>query len=442
MKRVLILGAGLVTRPHVRYLLDVPDFEVTVASRTASKAKALINGHSRGKALSLDVNDEAALENLIRQTDLAVSMLPYAYHPKVGALCVKHGKHMVTTSYVKESMRALEGQAKEAGVILLNEIGVDPGIDHMSAMKVIDQVEQKGGKIASFVSWTGGLPAPEASDNPFGYKFSWSPKGVLLASKNAARFQKDGKIIEIPGEELFDNYWPVHIEGLGDFEGYPNRDSMPYTETYSIQPTDWMFRGTLRNVGWCATMKKVVEMGLLDENPLDDEPETWRALTAQLLDIDPDTDLCQYLAEQWGMCHDAKPITDLAWLGLFSDDPLPAGETTPIDIMTAWMKEKMTYAPGERDMLVMQHEFVAEYPDRKEAITATMIDYGIPYGDTSMARTVGLPAAIAVRLILQGKFSGLTGVHVPVIPEIYEPVLAELAALGIGLREKVEVMEA
>jgi saccharopine dehydrogenase (NADP+, L-glutamate forming) len=442
MKKVLILGAGLVTRPHVRYLLDVPDFQVTVASRTVSKAQALINGHSRGKAVSLDVNDGAALENLVRQTDLAVSMLPYGYHPKVAALCVKHRKHMVTTSYVKESMRALEGQAKDAGVILLNEIGVDPGIDHMSAMKVIDQVEHKGGKIASFISWTGGLPAPEASDNPFGYKFSWSPRGVLLASKNPSRFQRDGKIIEIPGEELFDDYWPVHIEGLGDFEGYPNRDSMPYTETYSIQPTDWMFRGTLRNVGWCATMKKVVEMGLLDENPLDNEPETWRAFTAQLLDVDPDTDLCQYLAEQWGMCHDAKPINDLAWLGLFSDDPLPAGETTPIDIMTARMKEKMAYAPGERDMLVMQHEFVAEYPDRKEAITATMIDYGIPYGDTSMARTVGLPAAIAVRLILQGKFSGLTGVHVPVIPEIYEPVLAELATLGIGLREKVKVMEA
>lgn len=442
MKRVLILGAGLVTRPHVRYLLDVPDFEVTVASRTVSKAEALINGHARGKALSLDVDDDAALETLIRQSDLAVSMLPYAYHPKVAALCVKHGKHMVTTSYVKEAMRALEGRAKDAGVMLLNEIGVDPGIDHMSAMKVIHQVRHKGGKIASFVSWTGGLPAPEASDNPFGYKFSWSPKGVLLASKNPARFQRDGKLVEIPGEELFDNYWPVHVEGLGDFEGYPNRDSMPYAETYGIQPTDWMFRGTLRNAGWCATMKKVVEMGLLDDNPLGNEPETWRAFTAQLLDVDPEPDLGQYLAEQWGMCHDAKPITDLAWLGLFSDDPLPAGKTTPIDVMTAQMQEKMAYAPGERDMIVMQHEFVAEYADRKEAITATMIDYGIPYGDTSMARTVGLPAAIAARLILQGKFSDLTGVHVPVIPEIYEPVLAELAELGIGLTEKVEVMEA
>jgi saccharopine dehydrogenase (NADP+, L-glutamate forming) len=374
--------------------------------------------------------------------------LPYVYHPLVATLCVKHGKHMVTTSYVKDQMRALDAPAKEAGVILLNEIGVDPGIDHMSAMKVIDGVERQGGRIASFMSWTGGLPAPEANDNPFGYKFSWSPKGVLLASRNPARFQKDGRVVEIPGEELFDHYWPVYIEGLGDFEGYPNRDSMPYTETYGIEPTDWMFRGTLRNVGWCATLKKIAELGLLDDAPLPDDfsaprqdnPPTFRDLMAYLLNTSPETDLVQHLAKQWGMCNDSKPITDLAWLGLFADKPLPVGRTTPVDIMAEQMQKKMAYQAGERDMLVMQHEFVAQYSDRKEAITATMIDYGIPHGDTSMARTVGLPAAIAVRMILQGEISGLTGVHVPVIPELYEPVLAELATLGIGLNEKVEVI--
>jgi saccharopine dehydrogenase (NADP+, L-glutamate forming) len=440
MKTVLVLGAGLVTRPHVRYLLEIPGFEVIVASRTVSKAKALVNGHPQGTAVALNVKDNAALEDLIRQADLVVSMLPYAYHPTVAALCVKHGKHMVTTSYVKDPMRALDGPAKEAGVILLNEIGVDPGIDHMSAMKVIHEVERKGGRIASFISWTGGLPAPEASDNPFGYKFSWSPRGVLLAGKNPARFQKNGKIVEIPGEDLFDNYWPVTIEGLGEFEGYPNRDSMPYTDIYGIQPTDWMFRGTLRNVGWCATLKKCVEIGLFDDIPLDPMPSTFREFTAQMLDVSADVDLTQYLASQWGMCDDSKPLTDLAWLGLFSDDPLPKEKNTPLDIMAARMESKMAYRPGERDMIVMQHQFVAEYPDYKEAITATMIDCGIPYGDTSMARTVGLPAAIAVRLILQGRLPGLTGVHVPMIPEIYNPVLSELSELGIGLTEKVEII--
>ena len=441
MKKILVLGAGLVTRPHVRYLLDVSDFEVTVASRTVSKAEELINGHPRGIAVALNVSDEAALENLIQQTDLAVSMLPYVYHPVVAALCVKYKKHMVTTSYVKEEMMALDGAAREAGVILLNEIGVDPGIDHMSAVKVIHEVEGKGGKIVSFMSWTGGLPAPEAADNPFGYKFAWTPKGMLLAGKNPARFLKDGKVVEIPGEELFDNYWTVEVQGLGEFEGYPNRDSLPYADTYNIEPTEWMFRGTLRNPGWCATLKKMAEMGVFEDTPWNEAPATFREFTAGLLDVSPDTDFPTYLAGQWAMCEDSKPITDLAWLGLFDDEPLPEGKNTPLDVIADQMAAKMEYRPGERDMIAMQHEFVAQYPDRKEAITATMIDFGIPYGDTSMARTVGLPAAIAVRMILQGELADLTGVHTPVIPEIYNPVLAELAEMGISLTETVEILD-
>lgn len=444
MHRALILGAGLVTRPHVQYLLAVPGIEVTVASRTVSKAQALIGDHPQGRAVALNVDDGAALEELIRQTDLAVSMLPYAYHPTVAALCVKHRKHMVTTSYVKDAMRALDGPAKEAGVLLLNEIGVDPGIDHMSAMKVIHDVENRGGQVTSFDSWCGGLPAPEACDNPFGYKFSWSPKGVLMAGKNPARFKRDGQIVEIPGQELFDHYWTVQIQGLGDFECYPNRDSLPYEETYGIKPCGWMFRGTLRNVGWCATMRRIAALGLLDDTPWTTEraPATFRQLTAGLLGVGPETVLAAYLAKKWDMPVDAKPITDLAWLGAFSDEPLPAGANQAIDVLTAQMLHKMSYKPGERDMLIMQHEFVADFPDHhKEAITSTLLDYGIPNGDTSMSRTVGLPAAIAARRILDGEISGLSGVHVPVIPDIYEPVLAELGQLGISMAEKVQILQ-
>ena len=442
MKKILVLGAGLVAGAHVRYLLDQPDFHVTVASRTLSKAQDIIGSHPNGEACQLDVADEAALEDFIRQADLAVSLLPYVYHPTVARLCIKHRKQMVTTSYVKGVMVQLDEAAKEAGVILLNEIGVDPGIDHMTAMKVIHRVQKDGGEITSFTSWCGGLPAPEANTNPFGYKFSWSPKGVLLAGKNLALYLKDGQEVFVPGEELFDHYWivPVEVEGgVIDFEGFPNRDSLPYMETYGITTTKGMFRGTLRNVGWCPTLRKIAYLGLLDEEERDDIAGlTFAQFTARL--IGSTGNLKKNLATYLKVEEDSLVISNLEWLGFLSDDPLPLPKGAPIDILTARMLEKMRYEEGERDMLILQHEFMAEYPDRKEKITSTMIDFGIPHGDTSMSRTVGLPAAIGVKLILQGKIN-LTGVHTPVVPEIYEPVLEELEHLGIHFTEKWETLE-
>jgi saccharopine dehydrogenase-like NADP-dependent oxidoreductase len=442
MKKVLVLGAGLVAGAHTRYLLD-QGFHVTVASRTLSKAEAIVEGYPNGEALQLNVTDDAALEDQIRQADLAVSLLPYAYHPKVARLCVKHHTHMATTSYVKEAMTQLDESAKEAGVILLNECGVDPGIDHMMAMKVIDHVQRNGGEITSFVSWCGGLPAPEDNTNPFGYKFSWSPKGVLLASKNSAHYLKDGEDVFIPGEELFDHYQivPVEVEGeVIDFEGYPNRDSLPYMETYGVTSTRTMFRGTLRNVGWCPTMRKIADLGLLEQEARDDLAGlTFAEFTAELIGSSPDN-LKQKLADYLDVEEDALVIDNLEWLGLLSDDPLPLKKgSSPIDILTARMLEKMRYEEGERDMLILKHEFVAEYPDHQEEITSTMIDFGIPHGDTSMSRTVGLPVAIAVRLILQGEVE-LTGVQTPVVPELYEPILEELERLGISFTETWETV--
>ena len=438
MKKILVLGAGLVSGPLVHYLLDQDEFEVTVASRTVEKAQALVGDAANGIAKRVDVSDEESLENLIAQADLSISLLPYVYHPLVAKLCVKHKKQMVTASYVKDEMRALDEDAKRAGVILLNEIGVDPGIDHMSAMKVIDHIRNNGGELVSFSSYCGGLPAPDANDNPFGYKFSWSPRGVVLAGKNPARFLKDGEIVDIPGEELFANHWPVEIEGFGTLEGYPNRDSLPYIDTYGIQGVKTMFRGTLRYPGWCETLKKISELGLLDETERDDlEGLSLAQVTAKLIGSSGDlkADVAAHLQIDAG----SFVISNLEWLGLFSDDPIPAGAKSPLDVLAGRMLEKMQYAPGERDMLIMQHEFVAKYPDRTEKTTSTMIDYGIPHGDTSMSRTVGLPAAIATRLILEGKIA-LTGVQVPVMPEIYEPVLAELESMGIKFTEKTEVI--
>jgi saccharopine dehydrogenase (NADP+, L-glutamate forming) len=441
MKNILVLGAGLVAGSLVRYLMDQPDFHVKVASRTLSRAESLVGGHPQGEAQQLNVRNEAALEELIRQADLAVSLLPYVHHPKVARLCVKHGKNMVTTSYVKDAMHSLDKAAREAGVILLNEIGVDPGIDHMMAMKVIRRVQKDGGKITGFSSYCGGLPAPEANTNPLGYKFSWSPRGVLLAGKNSACFMKDGQVIEIPGNKLFDNYWtvPIEIEGkVIDFEGYPNRDSLTYMETYGITSVRTMFRGTLRNASWCSTLKKMVELGLLDETERDDVAGlTFAQFTAKL--INSTGDLRQDLAAYLNVDPNSRVMSNLEWLGLLSDDPLPLQKGAPIDIMTALMREKMKYEPGERDMLILQHEFIAEYPNRKEKITSTMIDFGIPYGDTSMSRTVSLPAAIGARLILEGAVN-LTGVQTPVVPEIYEPVLQELEQLGITFTEEGEML--
>ena len=437
MKRVLVLGAGLVAGPLVRYLLDVEGFHVTVASRTVEKAERLIGGTSNGNALSLDVKDERALDALIAEHDLSISLLPYVYHPLVARMCVERRKQMVTTSYVKDEMRALDGAAREAGVILLNEIGVDPGLDHMSAMQVIHRIQDAGGKLVSFTSNTGGLPAPDANDNPFGYKFSWAPRGVILAGKNPAKYMSDGEIVDVPGPELFAHHWVCPVVGFGELEVYPNRDSLPYIEAYDIPAARSMFRGTLRYPGWCDTLKAIVDLGFLDESERDDlSGLTFAQLTARLASSDG-ADLKGDLAKRLGVPSGAKPVTDLEWLGFFSENPLPEGANTYLDVVAQRMLAKMQYAPGERDMLVMQHEFVAEYPDRTEKVTSTMVDYGVPNGDSSMSRLVGLPAAIAAKMILQGEID-LTGVYTPTSPAIYEPVLAELATLGVSFRETIE----
>ena len=440
MKRILVLGAGLVAKPLVQYLVAVPEFEVTVASRTLAKAERLVGDAPNGRAKTVNVDDREALEALVRDADLAVSLLPYVHHPVVAGFCVKHGKQMVTTSYVKDAMMALDGDAKQAGVVLLNEIGVDPGIDHMSAMRVIHHIHDRGGKLQSFHSNTGGLPAPEANDNPMGYKFSWAPRGVVMAGKNPARFLENGETVDIPGADLFSHHWPAEIAGFGTLEVYPNRDSLPYIETYGIPEVETMFRGTLRYPGWCDTLTRVVELGLLDETERSDlGGMTFAQLTANLIGSNADlSDLRNALAIHLGVSADSKPISDLEWLGFLSDTPLPEGATTLLDVLAMRMLDLMVYAPRERDMLVMQHQFVARYPDgTREKTTSTMIDYGIPGGDTSMSRTVGLPAAIATRLILQEEIR-LTGVQIPVLPEIYEPVLSELERLGIRFEERIE----
>ncbi len=441
MKKALVLGAGLVARPLVRYLLDKTVARVTVADRIVSKANVLVDGHANGTTIRLQADDTETLEKLISEHDLAVSLLPAPLHPVVAELCIKHGKHMVTTSYVSPAMQALDGAAKEAGIVVLNEIGVDPGIDHMSAMRIIDDVKQRGGKVVSFKSYCGGLPAPEDNDNPFGYKFSWSPRAVCTAGKNAARFREDGKQVDIPGEELFTHTHRVRVEGLDEFEAYANRDSLPYIGVYGLEGIETMFRGTFRYVGWCETLKAIVDIGLLDETPTTyPAGTTYQKFMAGFLRSGGSGALRNDLAAQLGL-DAASPILDrFEWLGLLSDEPIAISEkpTTPLDVLCARMDQKMKYKPGERDMIALCHFFLAKFDDgHEERISSTMINYGQPNGDSSMARSVSLPAAIATKLIIAGEIT-TPGVHIPVTKNIYEPVLNELATLGIQCVEKTE----
>jgi saccharopine dehydrogenase-like NADP-dependent oxidoreductase len=435
MKEILVLGAGFVAGPLVRYWLARPEVEVVVADLELRKAQELVGSHSRGRAVRLDLEDEAALRQAVRAADVTVSLVPYAFHPLVARLCLAEKKDMVTTSYLSDALKGLDGEARRAGIMILNEVGLDPGIDHMEAMRLIHEIHDRSGRVEGFRSYCGGLPAPEANTNPFGYKFSWSPRGVLLAGRNDARYLRNGETVFVPAGELFVRPERVPIEGFGDFEGYPNRDSIPYVDLYGIPETRMMFRGTLRHPGWCETLVKIGELGLLGVGEADLEGLTYRRFVARLAGILPEGDFRAALGTRLGISAGSAILDRLEWLGLFAEAALPARRGAPLDVLERLMMEKLAYAPGERDMIVLRHEFRAAYPDgSRERIVSTLVDFGLPEGPSAMSRMVGLPAAAAVRLILEGRISR-KGVLIPVFPEIYRPILEELKGFGIVFKE-------
>ncbi len=436
MKKVLILGAGLVVRPIVKHLLS-KGIHVTVATRTKSKAEEMIDGHPNGTAVAWTVEDEAKLSQMVSEHDLTVSLLPYVHHLLVAKHCIANKKNMVTTSYVKPEMQALDAAAKEANIIILNESGLDPGIDHMSAMRIIDNVHKKGGKIEEFYSLCGALPAPElADDNPFRYKFSWSPKGVVMAGNNDAMYLKQGKVVKIPTQDLFKNPKQVDFPKVGKLEVYPNRDSIMYKEIYGIPETTTIMRGTFRYLGWCETLDLLKKLKLISYDKVNLEGKTYAQFVAMQIGAADASDIRKKVAAFAGIDVNAYALNAMEWLGYFSNEPVGRVEDSPFEVTSDMMISKMGLGMNERDMVVMQHNFLAVYPDgSKEIIRSRMLDFGTPATDTSIARTVALPAAIAVEMILEGKIP-VKGVFRPVLPEIYNPILDALEKLDIRMEEE------
>jgi len=425
----------MVIKPMVHHLLE-NEIDVTVASRTKAKADEVLEGYSRGKSISWTVDQSDLLDELITNHDLVVSLLPYTHHVSIAERCIALGKNMLTTSYVSPEMKALDASARKAGIIILNEIGVDPGYDHMTAMEIIDRVHDEGGKVDAFYSLCGALCAPEASDNPFRYKFSWSPKGVVMASNNGARYLMDGKEVELDTAELFANPLEIEFPGVEKMHVYPNRDSMPYIDLYGIPEVKTMYRGTFRYVGWCAALHLLKALRLTTYDELDLKGLTYAQVCAQLNGFHAET-LREDIISKFHLDEKDPGLEAIEWLGVLDHLPVPLDKASPFDLTSDLMIEKMMMNMNERDMVIMQHIFqVTRASGAKETIVARMLDYG-NRDYTSIARTVSLPAAIAVILILEGAIAD-TGVQIPINRSIYKPVLSELAKLGICMNESNE----
>ena len=441
MKRVLDLGTGYVVKPLVDYFIDKCKYEVLVASRDNNHSGLIIAGRALGKRVLWNATPPYnELDEMVKNVDLVVSMIPPNMHVIVAKACLKHGINMVTTSYISPEMKALDENAKKAGIIILNEIGEDPGIDHMGAMKMINQVNQEGGKIKSFKSYGSGIPSFEHNNNPYGYKFSWSPRGLLTAAQTPAVYLQNGQKIEVSGENLLESSWLVNIDGLGTFETYPNRDSTNYIKDYGLEDISDFYRGLLRHPGYCNSIQSMKDLDLLSvEESHNLKGVTYKQFTASLIGVNGNIDIRQAVSDKLNLKVSSDIIKQLQWLGLFDDEQIPFSKGTNADVLLGLMQEKMAYEEHEKDMIIIHNEAIVEFDNRMEKRIATMKVEGRPFGHSAMSRAVGLPAAIASRLILEGAIRS-KGVLKPITEEIYKPILAELAENGYKFEHKTQVI--
>ena len=441
MKTILVLGAGLSASSLIRYLLENSiehNWQIRIVDRDIDLVKQKIGGHKNGTALSFNALDPVERRPEIEFADLVISMLPARFHVEVAEDCIDLKTDLITPSYISPEMKALDQKAKESGIIIMNEIGVDPGIDHMSAMKIIDEIKEKGGKLTSFKSFTGGLIAPESDDNPWNYKFTWNPRNVVLAGQGgAASFIRNGEYKYIPYNRLFGRLDYLNVPGYGDFVGYANRDSLSYRETYGLENIPTIFRGTLRRPGYCQAWNVFIELGMTDDSyaMVGTANLTPRGFLNAFLPYNESLTVEQKMEKF--LREDRMHLYEkFEWLGLFEKQPIVGIENaTPAQVLQKILVDKLSLNEGDKDMIVMIHEFEYELNGESRKIKSSMVNIGEDQVYTSMSNTVGLPAAICAKMILTGKIPE-KGVTLPVYKDMYLPILEELEELNIKFTEE------
>ncbi len=441
MQKVLVIGAGRSSTSLFNYLLDHSEKEnwyLTLAERNVTLAQEKIGKHTRAKAIGFDVSDHAHLTSVIEENDLVISMLPASLHLEVAKQCAETGRHLLTASYLSPEIKSLNDQFKAKGKLLIMEMGLDPGIDHMSAMKVLDRLKEAGHQLTAFETFTGGLLAQDVEkDNPWHYKFTWNPSNVVVAGQSIVKFIQEKRYKYIPYNKLFRRTEVIHIPGYGYFEGYANRDSLKYLDLYNLTGINTLYRGTLRRLGFCKAWDVFVQIGATaDSFEMENVSQmTHRQFINSFLSYNPNDSIELKLAHYMSLDVASEVMYKMKWLGIFSDELIGLEKGTPAQILEHILEKKWTLDPSEKDMIVMWHKFNFTEDGKSKQIESHMVTVGDDHSNTAISKTVGLPLAIATKLILQGKIN-LVGVHIPTKKEIYQPVLAELGKMGFEFSER------